>query len=49
MAVQAEHEEILQFIDDNRLMGKELGYVDMHLSASAILSGGSFADPGEEA
>jgi predicted nucleic acid-binding protein len=38
MAVKAEHEEVLQFIEDNRLMGKGLGYVDMHLSASAVLS-----------
>jgi len=39
MAVQAEYEEVLQFIEENRLMGKGLGYVDMHLSASAVLSG----------
>ena len=39
MAVQVENEEVLQFIEANSLMGKGLGYVDMHLSASAVLSG----------
>ena len=38
-ATLANHEEILQFIEENRLMGKGLGYVDVHLSASAVLSG----------
>ena len=38
-ATQATHEEILQFIEQNRLMGKGLGYVDVHLSASAVLTG----------
>jgi predicted nucleic acid-binding protein len=38
MAVQVEHEEVLHFIETNSLMGKGLGYVDMHLSASAVLS-----------
>ena len=35
----ADHEEILAFIDNNRLMGKGLGYVDIHLLGSAVLSG----------
>jgi len=35
----AEHEEILAFIDSNKLMGKGLAYVDVHLLASAVLSG----------
>ena len=39
MAVQVENEEVLQYIEANTLMGKGLGYVDMHLSASAVLSG----------
>lgn len=39
MATLAKHEEILKFIDENQLMGKGLGYIDMHLSASAVLSG----------
>ena len=38
-ATLANHEEILQFIEENRLMGKGLGYVDVHLSASAVLTG----------
>jgi len=35
----ARHEEVLQFIDTYRLMGKGLGYVDTHLLASAALTG----------
>lgn len=38
IAIVAEHEEILTFIDNYRLMGKGLGYIDMHLLASALLS-----------
>ena len=32
-------EETLAFIDARRLMGQGLGYVDMHLLASAVLDG----------
>jgi len=32
-----EPSEILDFIENNSLMGRGLGYVDMHLLASAIL------------
>lgn len=39
MAIQAEHEEVLQFIENNQLMGKGLGYIDIHLIVSAILTG----------
>ena len=39
MAKQAEHEEVLQFIESNRLMGRGIGYVDAHLLASAVLTG----------
>ena len=39
MSLQAKHEEVLEFIEHNKLMGLGLGYVDMHLSASAALSG----------
>lgn len=35
----ARHEEVLQFIEIHRLMGKGLGYVDLHLLASARLTG----------
>ena len=38
MAIFAEHEEVMQFIENNRLMGKGLGYIDMHLLSSAILT-----------
>ena len=36
-AIVAEAEEILQFIEYNELMGKGLGYIDIHLLASAML------------
>lgn len=39
MSIEAEHDEVLSFIDDNHLMGKGVGYVDVHLIASAILMG----------
>ncbi len=39
MSVVAEHEEILEFIENNQLMGKGLGYIDVHLIASAVLTG----------
>jgi predicted nucleic acid-binding protein len=38
-ATSAEHEEVLYFIEHKHLMGKGLGYIDMHLLASARLSG----------
>ena len=38
MAVQAQHDEVLQFIEKNKLMGAGVGYVDAHLLASAVLS-----------
>jgi predicted nucleic acid-binding protein len=34
----AEHDEILQFIEKNNLMGKGLGLIDIHLLASAVLT-----------
>ena len=37
-AIQAEHEEVLHLISSHRLIGKGLGYIDMHLLASAILT-----------
>jgi predicted nucleic acid-binding protein len=39
MAIHADHEEVMRFIEDDSLMGKGLGYIDMHLVASAILTG----------
>jgi predicted nucleic acid-binding protein len=38
VATPAEHEEVMRFIENHNLMGKGLGYIDMHLLASAILS-----------
>ncbi len=34
-----EHEELLLFIESNNMMGAGLGFVDVHLIASAILAG----------
>jgi hypothetical protein len=38
MAVEAEHEEVMQFIESNKLMGCGLGIVDVHLLASSKLT-----------
>ena len=38
MTILAEDEEVLKFIENNQLMGKGLGYVDVHLIASAVLT-----------
>jgi predicted nucleic acid-binding protein len=38
MAILAEGEEALKFIENHRLMGKGLGYIDVHLIASAVLT-----------
>jgi len=35
----ADDDEVIQFIDDNGLMGKGLGYIDIHLLMSALLTG----------
>jgi len=35
----ADDDEVIQFIDDNGLMGKGLGYTDIHLLISALLTG----------
>ena len=39
LATHAKHEEVMEFIEINKLMGRGLGYIDMHLSASAKLTG----------
>ena len=39
MSIEAEHEEVMSFIEINRLMGKDIGYVDVQLIASAVLTG----------
>ena len=33
----AEHEEVLNFIEERKLTGQGLGWIDMHLLASALL------------
>jgi predicted nucleic acid-binding protein len=38
MAATVEHEEVLTFIESHNIMGKGLGYIDVHLLASAVLS-----------
>ena len=38
MTILAEDEEILKFIENNQLMGMGLGYIDVHLIASAVLT-----------
>ena len=38
MAISVEHEETMQFIENHSLVGKGLGYIDIHLLASAILT-----------
>jgi predicted nucleic acid-binding protein len=38
-AIQARHEEVMQFIENYSLLGKGLGFIDMHLLASARLTG----------
>jgi predicted nucleic acid-binding protein len=37
-SVYVNHEEVLTFIENNKLMGKGLGYVDVCLLASVVLS-----------
>jgi predicted nucleic acid-binding protein len=36
--VVAEHNEVIDLIENQRLMGKGLGFIDMHLIASALMS-----------
>lgn len=37
-AIIAEHVEVLQLIEDHKLMSRGIGYIDVHLLASAILT-----------
>jgi predicted nucleic acid-binding protein len=39
MAHEVAHEEVLAFIESRKVMGKGLGYIDVHLLASAVLTG----------
>ena len=38
-AVSADHDEVVRFVEARQLMGRGLGYVDVHLLASAMLHG----------
>ena len=38
LAPVADHEEVLAFVERRRLMGRGLGWIDMHLLASAVLA-----------
>jgi len=37
-AIPADHEEVMHFIENKGLMGHGLGYIDIHLLVSSILS-----------
>ena len=39
MAILAETNEVLNLVDKHRLYGRGLGWIDVHLIASALLSG----------
>ena len=38
VASLADDDEVIQFIEDHKLMGKGLGYIDIHLLMSALLT-----------
>ena len=38
-ALVVEHEELLSFIEARNVMGKGLGYIEVHLLASVVLTG----------
>lgn len=38
-AIQVDHEEVLLFIEKNQIMGQGLGYIDISILASSLLSG----------
>ena len=38
MSIEAEQDEVMTFIENNQLMGKGLGYIDVHLLAAASLT-----------
>ena len=38
MALQADDDEAIQFIEGHKLMGKGIGYIDVHLLMSAMLT-----------
>lgn len=38
-ALVVDHEELLSFIEARKVMGRGLGYIDVHLLAAAVLTG----------
>lgn len=38
LVTTAEHDEVINFIENHSLMGKGLGYIDIHLLAAALLT-----------
>ena len=38
MASRADDDDVIQFIEDHNLMGKGLGYIDIHLLMAALLT-----------
>lgn len=38
---EASHQEALYFIEEHQLMGKGVGYIDIHLMAAVVLDGGT--------
>jgi predicted nucleic acid-binding protein len=38
-AYREDDEEVIQFIEEHKLMGRGLGYIDIHLLMSALLTG----------
>ena len=42
-ATVVSHREMLQFVDRHRLMGQGLGWIDLHLLASALVSHATLA------
>ncbi|MBI5236563.1 MAG: type II toxin-antitoxin system VapC family toxin [Deltaproteobacteria bacterium] len=41
MALVIEHDEILRFVNSHRLTGRGIGYINIHLLASAMLANAS--------
>ena len=38
---EVSHQEALYFIEEHQLMGKGVGYIDIHLMAAVVLDGGT--------
>jgi len=39
ISIEAEHYDVLSFIEKNLLMGKGMGYIDLELLTSSVLTG----------